>query len=447
MTRPSAADLRRRARRQAERWGFASVVRSQQRVWWLVVLVGLGSGLVGAGYVEVLKLVTRVLGPGEFGRPEHLLILTAVGLTIGVLTLTLGNPGDVELLVDNIHVTGGRSDIRELRSLIPVSLLGIAAGSAIGPEAPLVQTTGAIGTGLARHRGLEVSDTRVLTITGMAAGFTVLFGAPFGSAIFALEILHRRGLQYYEALLPAAIGSLSGYVVYAGVTGFGFQPLWRFPEPHSLRPVDFAVGVGAGVVGAALAIGFTWSSKVLRRAFRRLPTLIRPVVGGAALGGLAFLSPYALTFGEGQVQTVATAKLAVATLLVAMFAKLLASSMIASSGWRGGFIIPLFFVGVALGTVAHQLLGVDQLVAMAAAMVAVNVGVTKTPFGSSVVVAEMAGLRLLPPVLLAAIVALFLTSRTSMIDTQRERDSESSLPEPTGPRPSGLFPKVDGGLD
>ena len=415
-------------------------------MWWLVVLVGLGSGLVGAGYVELLKLLTSVLGPTGFGRPEHLLILTAVGLTIGVLTLTLGNPGDVELLVDNIHVTGGRSDVRELRSLIPVSLLGIAAGSAIGPEAPLVQTTGAIGTWLARHRRLDVSDTRVLTITGMAAGFTVLFGAPFGSAIFALEILHRRGLQYYEALLPAAIGSLSGYVVYAGVTGFGFHPIWTFPEPHGLRPVDFAVGLGAGVVGAVIAIAFTWCSKVLRRAFRRLPAVVRPVVGGAALGGLAFLSPYALTFGEGQVQTVATAKLAVATLLVAVFAKLVASSMIVSSGWRGGFIIPLFFVGVALGSIAHELLGVDRLVAMAAAMVAVNVGVTKTPFGSSVVVAEMAGVRLLPPVLLASIVALFLTNRTSMIDTQRERE-EVSASDPSGHRPFGSLPEAEGGPD
>src|SRR3982074_3526107 len=56
-----------------------------------------------------------------------------------------GNPGDVELLVDNIHVNGGRSGLRDLRSLIPVSLLGIGAGSAIGPEAPLVQDTGSVG--------------------------------------------------------------------------------------------------------------------------------------------------------------------------------------------------------------------------------------------------------------------------------------------------------------
>ena len=64
--------------------------------------------------------------------------------------------------------------------------------------------------------------------TVQAAGFTVLFGAPLGSAFFALEILHRRGLQYYEALVPAIVGSLCGYGVYLGLSGLGVGPVWTF---------------------------------------------------------------------------------------------------------------------------------------------------------------------------------------------------------------------------
>jgi H+/Cl- antiporter ClcA len=430
-----------RARRA---WGTV-VGRAEAGRWVLVLAVGLISGVVGAGYVETLRQVTRVLGPGAFATPEHLVVLVAVGATIGVLTMALGNPGDVELLVDNIHVRGGNGNLRDLRTLIPVSLLGIGAGSAIGPEAPLVQTTGSIGSWVGWHRRLGVAESRVLTITGMAAGFTVLFGAPLGSAIFALEILHRRGLQYYEALVPAAIGSLSGYAVYVGITGMGFHPVWRFPEPHTLTGVDLLVGLGAGVAGALVAGGFTYASKGFRTLFRRLPVPVRPAVGGLALGGLALWSPYALTFGEGQVQLVATtAKLALGTLLVAALAKFVASSMIVSAGWRGGFIIPMFFIGAALGSAGHAALGVDRVVAMTAMMAAINVGVTKTPFGSTLVVAEMAGLRLLPPILLASLVALFLTSRVSMIDTQRERegafgdptiDSEADNPGPDAADP------------
>ncbi|HVV36696.1 MAG TPA: chloride channel protein [Acidimicrobiales bacterium] len=394
---------------------------ARNRLWHLVVIVGVVSGLMGAAFIAVLKLVTKVLGPDHWSTGTHLAILAVVGLAIGVITKVLGNPGDVELLVDNIHVSGGRAEIRELRSLIPVSLLGIGAGSAIGPEAPLVQSTGSVASWMALRWNLDTVDVRVLTITGMAAGFALLFGAPLGSAIFALEILHRRGLEYYEALLPAGIGALAGYAVYIGVNRVGLQHVWTFASPHDLRAVDLLVGLGAGVGGALIATVFTYVSHFERKAFRLIPAGVRPIVGGLVLGGLAFASPYALTFGEGQIQHIASVKLAVATLVLAIVAKLLASSTMVSTGWRGGFIIPLFFMGAALGKIAGHISGVDTVVAMTALMAATNVGVTKTPFGSTLVVAEMAGMQLLPSTLLASMVALFLTSRVSMIETQRER--------------------------
>jgi H+/Cl- antiporter ClcA len=55
-------------------------------------------------------------------------------------------------------------------------------------------------------------------------------------------------------------------------------------------------------------------------------------------------------------------------------------------------------------------------------MAAANCGVTKTPLGSTLVVTEMAGLRLLPPVLIASVVALFLTSGVSLLHSQRRRE-------------------------
>ena len=390
----------------------------------LVVVVGLVSGLAGAAFVETLRGLTDLIGPSNWGRVGALVVLAVAGLVIGVLTRVLGNPGDVELLVDNIHVSGGREDIRDLRSLIPVSIIGISAGSAIGPEAPLVQTTGSIGSWIAHRYHLDRTDLRILTITGMAAGFTVLFGAPLGSAIFALEILHRRGLGYSEALVPAILGALSGFAIYVTITGLGLEPVWSFPAAHSLEVGDLGIGVLAGVGGAIVAAVFTYAARGFRSCFRRIPPIVRPLVGGIALGALAFASPYALTYGEGQITHVLNTQLLIGTLVIAGLVKLTASSMIVSAGWRGGFIIPLFFMGVVFGSAAAQGLGIDRTVTMAALMVACNVGVTKTVVGSTLVVAEMGGMPLLPPALVAGVVALFLTSRVSMIETQRDREGE-----------------------
>lgn len=388
----------------------------------LVALVGLGGGLVGAAYVSILHVLERVLGPEQHSGVSQVAVLVAVGAAIGLLIRALGDPGDVELLVDNIHVDGGSRDARALRSLLPASLLGIAAGSALGPEAPLVQTGGVLGTEVAHWRGLDLEQTRVLAICGMASAFAVLFGAPLGSAIFALEILHRRGLEYYEALLPALGGAFVGFAVFTALEGAGYEPLITLPSAVDVSNVDLVWGGIAAVVGAGLAVAFTLAVTGLRRVAVHVPVLLRPAVGGLALGLLSLWSFAALTFGEAQISEIAGADLPVSTLAAAVVAKLLASAVCLTTGWRGGFIIPLFFAGAAAGQLLHHAIpSADPTVLMAGCMVATNVGVTKTPLGSTLVVAKMAGLQLLPSTTLAALGALLLTSPVNLIASQRQR--------------------------
>ena len=422
----------RRLRPGRARLSIELLTAPRRRLLALVAVVGVIGGLSGATFVGLLHVVQRILGPTEWATFPHLFVLIGAGALVALLVRVLGTPGDVELLVNNIHLMGGPDDVTDLPALLPIALLCISAGGAMGPEAPMVQMTGSLGSWLAGRWRLARGDTRILTITGMAAGFTVLFGAPLGSAIFALEILHRRGLQYYEALLPAVVGSLSGYAVYVAVTGAGLAPVWHFPAVGPLRRVDLLWAVAAGVAGAVISVGFTYGATALSWLFRRLPAPARPVLGGAALGALAFWSPYALTFGEAQIDPLVARKALATVLIVAVLAKLCGTAITLASGWRGGFIIPLFFVGVAAGRLGHLVVpATNEVVMMAALMAAINVGVTKTPLGSTLVVSEMAGLQLLPTTLLAAVVALLLTSQVGLIHTQRERQQ----PLAEGPEP------------
>jgi H+/Cl- antiporter ClcA len=387
-----------------------------------IVLVGVLGGLAGAAYLVVLRGLQSVLWPTHHEPLVSLGLLIAVGLVIGVVTRRLGSPGDVELLVNNIHVIGRPEEPRSLRSLIPVSLLGIAVGGAAGPEAPLVQTTGTLGStvGLRGRHGPD--DVRILAITGMAAGFTVLFGTSLGAAIFALEILHRRGLEYYEALLPAIIGSLSGYVVSVLLGSVGLAPIFDFPPTPQIVSADLGWALVAGVVGAAVATTFTYLVDGLRHVLGRITITIRPAIGGLVLGLLGLVTPYALTFGEEQIDPLLAATIGVGTLALIAAAKLVASAVTVTSGWRGGFIIPLFFVGATLGKLGHAVVpDTTEIVLVAALMAAINAGVTKTPLGSTIVVSEMAGLLLLPTTLIATVVSLLLTSGRSVIASQRER--------------------------
>lgn len=406
----------------------------------LILIVGLFGGVVGSVYMLALRELTDLLGPDRWSAMSHLIILVAVGITVGLIVHWMGKPDDVELLVNNIHVNGGNKHVRGLRSLIPISLLCVAAGGTLGPEAPLVTTTGTLGSILGRRARLSTTDIRVLSITGMAAGFTVLFGAPLGSAVFALEILHRKGMEYYEALMPAVVGSLCGYAIALATGALGMEPIWSFPSVSTPVPADLLLGVLAGVGGALVAVAFTYLAIALRWAVSVVPVGLRPLLGGLLLAALAAISPFALTNGEYQMQDMTTSKLMVGTLLLAAGVKLVAAAVALVCGWRGGFIIPLFFVGFALGRAAEGHLGNGHVwVLVTGLMVACNVGVTKTPLGSTLVVTEMAGFVMLPTTLTAAMVALLLTSGVGLIETQRRRlgvSEEGEGDAPPAPTPT-----------
>lgn len=394
----------------------------RRRLAVLVIISGVVGGAVGAAYLAVLTAVQHRLFPQHWGMGAHLAIMAVVGILVAVLVRVLGAPSDVELLVDNIHVAGGPDDIRSLRSLIPISLLCVGVGGPLGPEAPLVTTTGSLSSWLGLRAGFERDQLRILSITGMAAGFTVLFAAPLGSAVFALEILHRRGLEYYEALIPAAAGSLCGYAVLTMATGAGLTPMWHLPSPHQLHTADLGYAVLAGIIGTFVGLAFTYLTVCLRWLAGFAPASSRPLIGAGALSLLAVASPYALTNGEVQISHLTVTNVAVGTLLLGAAAKLVASAVAMATGWRGGFIIPLFFIGFCLGRATEgHLPGGNSWVFAASLMVAANVAVTKTPIGSTLVVTEMAGMVLLPTTLIASLVSLVLSSPIGLIETQQER--------------------------
>ncbi|MEZ5171396.1 MAG: chloride channel protein [Acidimicrobiia bacterium] len=412
-------------------WSSRALLAFRSRSIPLYFLVGAVGGLGGAAFVGLLSLLGSVVGPDNIaGGAAQCAVLFGAGVLVAVLTRLLGSSGNVDLLVDNIHVLGGAADIRGLRSLIPTSLVCIASGGALGPEAPLVQSTGSAGTWLAQSQRKSPRDTRVLTITGMAAGFAVLFGAPIGSGVFALEILHRRGLEYYEALIPAMVGALTGYVVYIGVSTAGLAPVWSFPAAAPTEAIDLVPAAVMGVVGALIAVAFIALSRIGRFLARGVPVWALPAIGGVVLGLLALWNAYALTFGEGQLEDLLVPGVGVGTLVAAGTAKLLASTTCLATGWKGGFIIPLFFIGAAAGTLAHHVApGAHTTVLVSAGMVAACVGVTKTPLGSTLVVAEMAGLTLTPMLLVAALVSFLLTRDIGHLEAQRHRADSGTTDE------------------
>ncbi|MBR8835113.1 MAG: chloride channel protein [Stigonema ocellatum SAG 48.90 = DSM 106950] len=391
-------------------------------------VVGAVSGLFAGLYWHILEQITKGLQqPQGFSL---LIVMPIAGLVVGLVIHFLGNPGEIAVIVDNIHFRGGRLDALKNPSMILASLVSISAGGSAGPEAPLVQVTGSFGTWVADRLKLQGEDVRSMSLAGMAAGFTALFGAPLGGAMFALEILHHQHiLEYYEALMPAIVSSCASYVVFTAITHLGIAPTWHFPRYHLQNIDDFAVAIILGIVGAIVGWIFIGIFRGCHGIFARIPGPIyfRTTLAGLGLGIIAAILPLTRYFGHEELDAVVNHSFPAVFLFALAFGKMVAISVTVTGGWRGGFIIPLFFTGACVGkAVAALIPGLNPTLAMICTMAAVNAAVTRTPISTTLLLSKLTDFSPLTPILFASLIGFFLAPKVPLIESQLKSQREAN---------------------
>ena len=274
--------------------------------------------------------------------------------------------------------------------------------------------------------------------------------APIGAALFALEIPHRRGLEYYEAVAPAVVSAILSFAAFRINTGITIGGFYHFEAVPDLQPINLLQGLLLGAVGAAVAVLFIAIFKAVGKLLAPLEhnLILLATLGGLSIGLIAFVYPQTLFFSEEQIHTVieAGATLGAVTLLAIALAKMFAISFTLHSGFLGGFIFPLFFIGANTGlAIALLIPELHPTVAMVCLMAAVNVAVTKTPVSTSIILSVLSGTAMLPVIVIASFTSFVLTSNVSMIGTQRSRQ-EAPFKKPLFPQtlPKKILQQVPG---
>ena len=377
----------REAANSAARYALAAVR-------WLpaAVLIGLLGGGVGAAFHHGVRLATAFRAAHDW--VIFLLPLGAIVIALLYRALRLAPDAGTNLVLEAV-----RSERQIPALLAPAMFLATVltqfVGGSAGREGAALQIGGSLAEATARLLRVKEENHHLLVLCGMAAVFSALFGTPVAAAIFVLEVASV-GRFLYSALVPTLCASLTA----GGVAALLKSEIVRMPLP-------LAGGVGAvltlktaalAVLCALLSIGFCvavhqtghLAAKLLKNAY------LRALVLGAVLLGLTLLSGTRSYNGAGM-DFVERAVAGGAVDWYGFLLKLVFTAVTLAAGYKGGEIVPTFFVGAAFGAVVGPLLGLDPGYAAAIGMIGMFCGVVNCPFASLLLAVEIFGGAALVP--------------------------------------------------
>ncbi len=409
--------------------------RQYYRLLLLAAGLGVMVGVSGATFSHVWKLTHGWVWAALESPAHRLWLSAAAGLLIGLLLKVLGDPGNMATIISHFHRAGGLP-LRDNLPIQPVSIIGLVAGQSAGPEGALTQAGGSLGAWLA-HRVKAPALARILTLAGMGAGFGAFLGAPVGGALLWLEMLHTRGLEYFEAIVPTLVCSCVGYLVMLLLVGHGVVQPWHLPAPVEASPWLPALAIGLGLVCAVAARGYAGIFRGVKRLLRgaRLPLVLETTLAGVLIGLLGYAFPLSYFYGSAEIPQVMGAALPLLALTGLLLAKMVAAAVTIHGRWQGGLIIPHMLMGAVLAQIIVTLLpSAPPMLTVICCMAAFNAAATQTPLSSALIVLALTGAGAPVPVFLACVTAFLAAHGVVVIENKQPRAQPLNFHlEPTEP--------------
>ncbi len=389
----------------------ALYVRSIGKWLVLAVAVGLVCGVIGTAFHVGVHEATLLRGE----HPWLLWCLPLAGLVIvGFYKLTKTEGQGTNAVIDEVHLGKGLPIL-----LLPAIFLGTVlthlCGGSAGREGAALQMGGTIGFHTGRLFRLDDKDLRIATLAGMAAFFSALFGTPLTAAIFSIVVISV-GVMYHAAMFPCLTAALTAYGVSLLL---GVEPTrFTVEMPALAAGTMLRVGVLA-VLCALVSVLFCGVMHTAEHLMDRyFPNAwMRVAAGGFAVIALTYLC--GTTDYNGAGMEVVTAAVEQGTAHPAAFLlKLLFTAVTLAAGFKGGEVVPSFFVGATFGCVVGPLLGLPAGASAAIGLVAVFCGATNCPLASTLLSIELFGDAGLLYFALACVISYMLSGYSGLYSSQ-----------------------------
>jgi H+/Cl- antiporter ClcA len=382
-------------------------------------LFGALSSLLAAAYITLYNQ-----GIKFFEQPSlvvlkiniwPLVLLTTAGVLIGLAIKFFGQHGGLGV-AQRQYAQNGRMTPRQLPSILLQAFISLWSGAAVGPEGPLVFLSGGVGSFIVDRLKLEKDDVPLLVYSAIAGAFGGFFGSPVIGAVGAFEYMFIKELDFYRHLIPGLIAAAVGYSVYFALLHTSYLGIYSFPDYASPRLADLGWALLVGVIAGVIGILFKLIFGIVHLVFAPLNgrPLVRAIVGGVVIGLIGSLLPLTLYSGQDQLLQIIhnPAAYGIGLLLLMLLVKALLTSTSFATGFEGGPIFPLFFIGGTLGLALSQFLTfIPQGVAVTTGMAGVACAAFPLPLTVALLLGLMGGQPDLLPVIVIGAVTGFVVSK------------------------------------
>ncbi|WP_333844948.1 voltage-gated chloride channel family protein [Limnohabitans sp.] len=380
----------------------------------LAALVAALAGSASALFLLALDWATRTREANRWlmwGLP-------VAGFCVGWLYLKFGQhvQAGSDLLIDEIHDPKKVVPLRMAPFVLGGTVISHLFGASVGREGTAVQMGGALADQLTHLFKLNALDRRMVLMAGISAGFASVFGTPLAGAVFALEVL-ALGRMRLDALLPCLAAA-----VMADQVGLW----WGVQHTHYMAGAmpDITAWLLVAMVLAGVVFGLTGKlfaecthALIAWMAQRITYAPLRPLLGGAVIATVVMWGNCDRYIGLG------------IAVMVEAFAQPLAPTdflgkmifTIASlgSGFKGGEVTPLFYIGATLGNALAPLLDVPFPLLAAVGFVAVFAGAANTPIASTLMAMELFGAQIGVFAALACVTSYICSGHSGIYRAQR----------------------------
>jgi H+/Cl- antiporter ClcA len=401
----------------------------------LMALVAL-LGVVSAGITfAFMALVNQGIGLiwerarltlGLDARLFTFLVCTLGGLLVGLLVKIFGDHNAIFSELMQEFGKTGRFDYRHAPGIVITAFVSLISGASLGPEAPLADACGGLGTWASDKLKLDERETRVMGYGGLSAMLAAFITNPFAGALLSLESAQggmTGGQIYFWGLFPSLLASAVATIVFVALAGGFFATLYTFPD-YMPRLKDLLVAVPFSLVGALAGVLFTLLFRWLRKLMQPLKGHVvwRGLIGGLGMGIIGVLLPLTLFSGEAETAELIqqAAEIGFLMLIVLAIGKLVATSLLLATGWKGGYIFPIMFAGVALGMAGHLLFPATPIaVTVAAILAGALVAALRAPLFAALFTLVLVQAETAPVVAVAVLVSSLLTAWLALREARR----------------------------